>query len=101
MAHSPSDAVELARFGWVLHRLGENAKSVDILEKAVALEPENRNLRLQLANELQDLGQFERAAQQYNLLLTAANKSDSFAPPPMTSSPPAPERTTFTPRAAD
>src|SRR5262249_1449521 len=46
------DAVFLGRLAWVLRRVEERDKGVDLLKKALAIDPESRTTRLQLAEAL-------------------------------------------------
>jgi tetratricopeptide (TPR) repeat protein len=63
------DAVFLGRLAWVLRRVKETDKSVVLLDKAVSLEPESRTLRQQLAEALQEKGDYEEAEKHYRILL--------------------------------
>lgn len=56
-----SDAVYLARLGWVLHRLGEYDKSAALLDQAVAIDPTDQALRRQLAGALVAAGRSNEA----------------------------------------
>ncbi len=66
-----ADTILLARLASVLRRLKESEKSVVLLEKALALAPDDRSIRLQLADTLHELGQFEKAEEHYRALLEA------------------------------
>ncbi len=51
-AENPNYAVYLARLGWVLQRVGENDKSLEIVQVALGMIPSNENVRKQLAGVL-------------------------------------------------
>jgi predicted Zn-dependent protease len=65
----PKDAARLARFAWVLRRLGEPRKGVRLLRQALELEPRSREVRARLAEALQELGEFTEAERHYAVLL--------------------------------
>ncbi|HMF11837.1 MAG TPA: tetratricopeptide repeat protein, partial [Gemmataceae bacterium] len=65
------DAVFLTRLAWVLRRVKELDRSIAALEKALALDPESRPIRLQLAEALYERGEHARAEQHFQLLLRA------------------------------
>lgn len=56
-----TDAVYLARLGWVLHRLAEYDKSAALLDQAVAIDPTDQALRRQLAGALVSAGRSNEA----------------------------------------
>jgi cellulose synthase/poly-beta-1,6-N-acetylglucosamine synthase-like glycosyltransferase/thioredoxin-like negative regulator of GroEL len=57
-----SDAIYLARLGWVLQRVKEFNKSTLVLEQAMGQEPGNAEIRNQLANILIESDNMEQAA---------------------------------------
>lgn len=63
IGRSPTDAVYLARLGWVLQRVQERDASTEVLQLAVDRAPENAQIKEQLANILIQSGDMERAAQ--------------------------------------
>jgi cellulose synthase/poly-beta-1,6-N-acetylglucosamine synthase-like glycosyltransferase/tetratricopeptide (TPR) repeat protein len=67
-----ADPVVVARLAWVCGRLKQTALSVSLLEKAVALQPANKKLRVQLADALYGQGSYREAERHY---LIAAKKS--------------------------
>jgi cellulose synthase/poly-beta-1,6-N-acetylglucosamine synthase-like glycosyltransferase/tetratricopeptide (TPR) repeat protein len=64
-----ANAVFLGRAAWVLRRLKEPEKAARLLETAVALEPDTRQLRLQLAETLSEQGAYAEAEKHFRLLL--------------------------------
>jgi cellulose synthase/poly-beta-1,6-N-acetylglucosamine synthase-like glycosyltransferase/predicted Zn-dependent protease len=62
----------LARTAWVLRRVKETGRSIALLEKALALEPNSRATRQQLAEALYEKGDYAGAEKQYKALLQAA-----------------------------
>jgi tetratricopeptide (TPR) repeat protein len=54
-------AAFLARLGWVLRRLGEQDRSVAVLEKAIGQDPDSREVRTRLAEALQAAGDYAEA----------------------------------------
>jgi predicted Zn-dependent protease len=63
------DTVFLARLAWVLRRVKELGKSAKLLEKALALEPDSRSIRQQLAETLQEKGDYDEAEKHFRILL--------------------------------
>lgn len=72
LATMPKDPTHLARFAWVLRRVGEPRKGVHLLRQALELEPGSREVRMRLAEALQDLGDFTEAERHYAILLRTA-----------------------------
>jgi tetratricopeptide (TPR) repeat protein len=68
------DPVFLGRLAWVLRRVKETDRSVVLLEQAVALEPTSRPLRQQLAEALQEKGDYDEAEKHYRILLRTRPK---------------------------
>ena len=58
----------------MLRRVKETDKSVVLLTKAVSLEPDSRSLRQQLAEALQEKGDYDEAEKHYRILLRAKPK---------------------------
>jgi len=71
-ARPGKDAVFLSRFGWVLRRLEEPKKSVKLLRQSLALAAEDREIRMRLAEALQDAGDYAEAERHFQVLLQAA-----------------------------
>jgi predicted Zn-dependent protease/cellulose synthase/poly-beta-1,6-N-acetylglucosamine synthase-like glycosyltransferase len=65
------DANFLARLAWVLRRVKETGKSAALLEKVLATDPESRTIRQQLAEALQEKGDYDEAEKHYRVLLRA------------------------------
>jgi cellulose synthase/poly-beta-1,6-N-acetylglucosamine synthase-like glycosyltransferase/Flp pilus assembly protein TadD len=63
LSHIDSDAIYLARLGWVLQRLKLPEPSREVLELAVKRQPANVRIKEQLANILIQSGDMEHAAQ--------------------------------------
>jgi predicted Zn-dependent protease len=63
------DAVFLTRLAWVLRRVHEPARSTVLLEKVLARDPGNRAVRLQLAETLYEMGEYQRANEHFGRLL--------------------------------
>ena len=53
---APLNPAATDAYGWVLYAAGENGKAADLLEKAVALAPDNPQLRWHLGQVYADLG---------------------------------------------
>jgi cellulose synthase/poly-beta-1,6-N-acetylglucosamine synthase-like glycosyltransferase/predicted Zn-dependent protease len=68
----PTDPVFLSRLAWVLRRVKEPAKSAALLEVALALDPASRSTRRQLAETLQENGDYDAAEKHYRILLRSA-----------------------------
>jgi tetratricopeptide (TPR) repeat protein/cellulose synthase/poly-beta-1,6-N-acetylglucosamine synthase-like glycosyltransferase len=64
-----TDAVFLARLAWVLRRVKEPGKSAALLEEALARQPDSRAIRQQLAEALQEKGDYDAAEKHYRILL--------------------------------
>jgi tetratricopeptide (TPR) repeat protein/cellulose synthase/poly-beta-1,6-N-acetylglucosamine synthase-like glycosyltransferase len=65
------DSVFLTRLAWVLRRVKELDRAIDALEKALALDPDSRATRLQLAETLYERGDHAKAEQHFQILLRA------------------------------
>jgi len=63
------DAVYLSRLAWVLRRSSEKEKAVDLLRKALALSPQSRPIRSELAETLYETGHFDEAEKHFSILL--------------------------------
>jgi cellulose synthase/poly-beta-1,6-N-acetylglucosamine synthase-like glycosyltransferase/tetratricopeptide (TPR) repeat protein len=63
------DAVFLTRLAWVLRRVHEPARSTVLLEKVISRDPGNRSVRLQLAEALYEMGEYQRANEHFGRLL--------------------------------
>jgi predicted Zn-dependent protease/cellulose synthase/poly-beta-1,6-N-acetylglucosamine synthase-like glycosyltransferase len=72
-AHAPEvkgdDVTCLARLAWVLRRVKEPGKSAALLEKVLAADPDSRTVRQQLAETLQEKGDYDEAEKHYRILL--------------------------------
>jgi tetratricopeptide (TPR) repeat protein/cellulose synthase/poly-beta-1,6-N-acetylglucosamine synthase-like glycosyltransferase len=68
-ARQSTDAVYLTRFGWVMRQLGESARSIALLNRALELDPTSREIRRNLADGLQAAGQYDEAESHYQYLL--------------------------------
>jgi tetratricopeptide (TPR) repeat protein len=68
-AETSKDAVYLTRLGWVMRRLGDPAKSLVLLKRALELDPTSREIRRNLADGLQAAGQYDEAESHYQYLL--------------------------------
>ena len=67
---------ELAgRLAMALVRSGATGDAIDLLEETVAQNPEDRELRLRLADALVAAGEHERAHHHYRSLLSGAQTS--------------------------
>ncbi|QDU61651.1 Cellulose synthase 1 [Planctomycetes bacterium Pan216] len=66
-------ATELARLAWVLQRLKLKPLSAKLCERALQVDPNDRDLRLQYANLLHDIGDFKAADEQYSILLKTSS----------------------------
>jgi tetratricopeptide (TPR) repeat protein/cellulose synthase/poly-beta-1,6-N-acetylglucosamine synthase-like glycosyltransferase len=66
-----TDAVFLGRFAWVLRRLQESKRSIQILRRALELEPSSRTIRRQLAETLSEAGDVGEAEKHFRILLQA------------------------------
>jgi cellulose synthase/poly-beta-1,6-N-acetylglucosamine synthase-like glycosyltransferase/predicted Zn-dependent protease len=65
----PKDAVFYTRLGWVMRRLKEKEKSVELLKLALTIDPNARDTRAQLADALYDAGKFDEAEKHFSILL--------------------------------
>src|SRR5262249_8300783 len=63
------DAVFLTRLAWVLRRVKEPDRAIEALERALALDPNSRSIRLQLAETLYERGDHAQAEQHFKVLL--------------------------------
>jgi tetratricopeptide (TPR) repeat protein len=73
-ANPPKDAVFLSRFGWALRRLEEPRKSVKLLEQSLALAGQDREIRMRLAEALQDAGEYAEAERHFQILLRPTSR---------------------------
>lgn len=64
-----NNAVFQSRLGWVLYSVKDFKASIRFYRKAVTMDPENLEIRLQYAQALDADGQSNAAAQQYDILL--------------------------------
>ena len=71
-ARPEKDAEFLSRFGWVFRRLDEPKKSVKLLKQSLALAAGDREIRMRLAEALQDAGDYAEAERHFQVLLQAA-----------------------------
>jgi cellulose synthase/poly-beta-1,6-N-acetylglucosamine synthase-like glycosyltransferase/predicted Zn-dependent protease len=62
IGHIESDPIYLARLGWVLQKVSQPEESKIVLERAVQIEPNNAEIRNQLAFILINSGNMEEAA---------------------------------------
>ncbi|MCX8266046.1 MAG: hypothetical protein OTI37_00365, partial [Planctomycetota bacterium] len=58
----------IAQLGNVLSKAGEVADGIELMEHALTLDESNRGLRLQVANSLAGLGEYEHADKHYKFL---------------------------------
>jgi tetratricopeptide (TPR) repeat protein/cellulose synthase/poly-beta-1,6-N-acetylglucosamine synthase-like glycosyltransferase len=65
----PKEGVLLARLGWVLRRLNEKEKAVEVLKQALALDVNSRSIRAQLADLLYEVGRYDEAEKHFSILL--------------------------------
>ena len=73
VAAQPSDdPLYLGRLAQAWRRLNDPAKAVALLERAVALDPSSRPLRLQLAEALYSVGRYNEAETNFQLVLGKA-----------------------------
>jgi tetratricopeptide (TPR) repeat protein len=63
------DPAILSRLAYTLSRLKEPAKAVELLERALELDPDSRPIRQQLAEALTDAGRYDEAEKHYRVLL--------------------------------
>ena len=63
LAYIEGDAIYLARLGWVLQKVGQPEESTIVLEKAVQQQPNNAEIRNQLAFILINSGNMKQAAE--------------------------------------
>jgi cellulose synthase/poly-beta-1,6-N-acetylglucosamine synthase-like glycosyltransferase/tetratricopeptide (TPR) repeat protein len=75
MANPPTDAPSLAGLASALRRLHEPAKAITLLQRAIALDPNSRELRLQLAEALYAAGRYDEAER--NFLLVLGNRTST------------------------
>ncbi|MGE3807740.1 MAG: tetratricopeptide repeat protein, partial [Gemmataceae bacterium] len=73
-ANVPNDPVFLARLAWVLRRVGETQKSIDLLETALAINPNSQQTILQLAEALYDAGRVAEAKEYFEEILKRTKK---------------------------
>ena len=59
----------LGRLAWVLRRLKENDKAVEVLREALDLDPKARAVRSQLAETLYEIGRYDEAEKHFAILL--------------------------------
>ena len=57
------------QLAWVLRRVGEKEKGVAILQTVLASDPTANDVRLELAQGLDDMGKKDEAAEHYRILL--------------------------------
>lgn len=69
LAPAWKDPVSLTRLGWVMRRLKEPKKALGLLERALMLAPDDRKVRLQVADTAHEVGELEKAEEHYQLLL--------------------------------
>lgn len=65
---------KLVQLATLYQRLGDKAKVIYLYRRALVLRPENREMRLMLANALRDTGQYAEAAKEYDLLVPSRNR---------------------------
>jgi cellulose synthase/poly-beta-1,6-N-acetylglucosamine synthase-like glycosyltransferase/predicted Zn-dependent protease len=70
--HKP--AVYQSRLAWVLRRLKESEKALEVLNRALAAELGSRALRLQVAETLYELQRYDEAEGQFRILLESAGQ---------------------------
>jgi predicted Zn-dependent protease len=68
---STTDAVYLTRLAWVLRRVRELGRSIAALELALEHDSTSYSIRLQLAEALQENGDYAKAEKHYQILLRA------------------------------
>lgn len=73
-AANPGFSPIAAQIGMIYQRLGDDARAVQYLEKAVGLSPENLSYRYNLAIIFDRLGHWQEAATLYQQLLNAASE---------------------------
>ncbi len=61
--------VKIRQMAWVLRRVGEKQKAANLLESLIAVDASSRDIRLELAQTLDDLGKADEAAKHYRILL--------------------------------
>jgi cellulose synthase/poly-beta-1,6-N-acetylglucosamine synthase-like glycosyltransferase/predicted Zn-dependent protease len=64
-----TDTVFLTRLAWVLRRVKEPGRSAALLEEALARNPGDRSVRRQLAEALNEKGDYDAAEKHYRILL--------------------------------
>ncbi|MBT5121054.1 MAG: tetratricopeptide repeat protein, partial [Planctomycetes bacterium] len=64
-----SDAAFKALLASVMQNMGEKEKAMTLLTEALKLDPTRRSSRMQLADLLSDMGDFEEADRHYQMLL--------------------------------
>ncbi len=62
---APDQALYLSRLAWVLHREGEKVRAAELLDQAVALDPEDPKTRRELAGVLTAAGKSEAGLRLY------------------------------------
>lgn len=65
----PRQPRPLARLAWVLVRVNERRAGIEPLMRALSLSPDDADLRLQLADALHEVGEYDRAEEHYTWLL--------------------------------
>jgi tetratricopeptide (TPR) repeat protein len=73
-ADGADDPAVLSRLAWTFTRLKLPTKSVELLRRALDLDPDSRAIRQQLAEALTESGQFEEAERHYRMLLRRKRK---------------------------
>src|SRR5262249_20037783 len=76
------DAVYLSRLAWVLRRSNEKEKAVELLRMALALAPESRPIRSELAETLYETGHYDEAEKHFSILLRSRPEGETRLCPP-------------------
>jgi putative PEP-CTERM system TPR-repeat lipoprotein len=75
----PDHPVILDTFGWLLVDAGQNARGIELLQRAVTMAPEDSETRYHLAQALVKSGDFARARRELESLLGGRAKFDKEA----------------------
>jgi tetratricopeptide (TPR) repeat protein len=61
--------VTLSRLGWIMRQLKDYPRAIGLLRNVLEMQPNQRGIRLQLAETLSESGRTSEAEQEFNLLL--------------------------------
>lgn len=75
----PNDPVMLDTYGWILTEAGEADRGVELLQRAVTLAPDARDIRLHLAKALVRIGNYSRARRELEVALAGSGPFEGEA----------------------